>query len=78
MNTKEIIKNAISEIIDSTNSERACIRHESSIYIEGTNIRIEFALTPIKDTKKFTSMLLSAKLSKKRFIHHLVTFLIMM
>lgn len=78
MNIKEIIKSAISEIVDSTNSERACIRHESSIYIEGTNIRVEFALTPIKDTKKFTSMLLLAKLSKRNFTHHLVTFLIMM
>ena len=52
MNIKEIIRNAIQEIVNSTNSERACIRHESSIYIEGANIRVEFSLTPIKDTKK--------------------------
>jgi hypothetical protein len=52
MNIKEIIKNAIQEIMNGTNSERACIRHESSIYIEDTNIRVEFALTPIKESKK--------------------------
>lgn len=52
MNIKEIIRNAIQEIMNGTNSERACIRHESSTYIEGTNIRVEFALTPIKESKK--------------------------
>jgi hypothetical protein len=52
MNIKEIIKNAISEIIDSTKVEKSCIRHESSTYIEGTNIRVEFALSPVKDYKK--------------------------
>jgi hypothetical protein len=67
MNIKEIIKNAISEIIDSTNSERACIRHESSIYIEGTNIRVEFALTPIKDTKKVYFNVIIGKTVKEEF-----------
>ena len=65
MNIKEIIKNAIQEIVNSTNAERSCIRHESSIEIEGTNIRVEFALTPAKDYKKIYFSVIVGKFIKE-------------
>lgn len=68
MNIKEIIKNSIQEIVNSTNTERSCIRHESSIEIEGTNIRIEFALTPAKDYKKiYFSVVIGKTIKEDRY-----------
>ena len=68
MNIKEIIKNAIQEIVNSTNAERSCIRHESSIEIEGTNIRIEFALTPAKDYRKiYFSVVIGKTIKEDRY-----------
>ena len=48
MNTKEIIKTAIQEIVNSTKQEKKCIKHEAKHEIKGNNIGIVFSLIPQK------------------------------